>query len=174
MDSRRDALKILGAISSSCAFPFAADELFGQQAAMPAAREARFFTADELAQLAALADLIIPPTGTAGAAAAGVPAYIDLVASSNADEGKLLRDGLQRLHRKHNFFSLGEDARVAVLTPLCEAADSGKLEMEGARFFETLKSLTADGYYTSRTGLIDELGYKGNMAMAAFPECHEH
>ena len=29
-------------------------------------------------------------------------------------------------------------------------------------FFRLLKNLTADGYYTSRVGLLDELGYKGN------------
>jgi hypothetical protein len=35
--------------------------------------------------------------------------------------------------------------------------------------------LTADGYYTSQIGLMDELGYKGNMALAAYPDCvHEH
>jgi hypothetical protein len=31
--------------------------------------------------------------------------------------------------------------------------------------------MTADGYYTSRVGLVDELGYKGNTVLAAFPEC---
>ena len=32
-----------------------------------------------------------------------------------------------------------------------------------------MKNLTADGYYTSYTGLIEELGYKGNTVLAAFP-----
>jgi hypothetical protein len=39
------------------------------------------------------------------------------------------------------------------------------------RFFGLLKNLTADGYYTSRVGLLDELGYKGNTALARFPSC---
>jgi hypothetical protein len=39
------------------------------------------------------------------------------------------------------------------------------------RFFRVLKNLTADGYYTSRVGLLDELGYKGNGALPAFPSC---
>ena len=38
-------------------------------------------------------------------------------------------------------------------------------------FFRLLKNLTADGYYTSRVGLIDELGYKGNTALSQFPSC---
>ncbi len=40
-----------------------------------------------------------------------------------------------------------------------------------ARFFLLVKNLTADGYYTSRTGLLEELGYTGNAALARFPSC---
>ena len=39
------------------------------------------------------------------------------------------------------------------------------------RFFRLIKNLTADGYYTSRVGLLEELGYTGNTALAAFPSC---
>jgi hypothetical protein len=39
------------------------------------------------------------------------------------------------------------------------------------RMFRLIKNLTADGYYTSRTGLVDELGYAGNTALGAFPGC---
>ena len=39
------------------------------------------------------------------------------------------------------------------------------------RVFRLVKNLTADGYYTSRIGLIDELGYTGNTALASFPSC---
>ena len=40
-----------------------------------------------------------------------------------------------------------------------------------ARFFLLVKNLTADGYYTSRAGLLEELGYTGNTVMARFPGC---
>jgi hypothetical protein len=39
------------------------------------------------------------------------------------------------------------------------------------RFFRLVKNLTADGYYTSRLGLLEELGYTGNTVLARFPEC---
>ena len=39
------------------------------------------------------------------------------------------------------------------------------------RFFRLVKNLTADGYYTSRVGLLEELGYAGNRALAQFPAC---
>ena len=39
------------------------------------------------------------------------------------------------------------------------------------RLFRLLKNLTADGYYTSRVGLLEELGYTGNTMLASFPAC---
>ena len=39
------------------------------------------------------------------------------------------------------------------------------------RLFRLIKNLTADGYYTSRVGLLEELGYTGNTALARFPGC---
>ena len=39
------------------------------------------------------------------------------------------------------------------------------------RLFRLIKNLTADGYYTSRVGLVEELGYTGNTALASFPSC---
>ena len=38
-------------------------------------------------------------------------------------------------------------------------------------FFRLMKNLTADGYYTSRAGLLEELGYSGNTFLPAFPGC---
>jgi hypothetical protein len=37
--------------------------------------------------------------------------------------------------------------------------------------FRLVKNLTADGYYTSRVGLLEELGYTGNTALAQFRAC---
>jgi hypothetical protein len=174
-ESRREALRIIGAVGSTCAFPFGADQLYGQQAGH--APGGRFFDAAQMETLAKLTDLIIPPTETAGAARSGVPEYIDRVVSVEKEHQIVFRDGLAWLDRQATsahgkvFRDLDEEQQIAMLTPLCEAADSNQLKKPGARFFRSLKSMTADGYYTSRTGLVDELGYKGNMAMAGFPSC---
>jgi hypothetical protein len=38
-----------------------------------------------------------------------------------------------------------------------------------------MKDLTVDGYYTSYSGLVEELGYRGNQMLASFPGCtHDH
>jgi len=178
MESRRETLKIIGAIGSTCAFPFAAVELYGQHEAGNAGP--LFFSGEEMSALGVLADLIIPATDTPGAAAAGVPLYIDRVVRANAEYRKPFREGLAWLDaesgRRHGkkFVELSEAQQIAMLEPVSEAAEAKKLDEPGARFFEMAKNMTADGYYTSRAGLVEELGYKGNMAMESFPSCAEH
>ena len=89
MQTRREALKIIGAVGVTCAFPFSANELYGQhvhnhealQEAQPPTP--KFFNPAQLLIISRLTDLIIPPTDTPGAAAAGVPAYIDLVVNED-------------------------------------------------------------------------------------------
>lgn len=178
MGTRRENLKIIGAIGATCAFPFAADELYGQEhshaAASPAAAavpyKLRFFTKEEFATISSIAECIIPATDTPGAIAAGAPQYIDSVVAGSKELQKRCRAGLSGIERRFEkpFSSLDEADQTAYLTELNEKADP---------FFVTMKSLTADGYYTSKIGLVDELGYKGNTALASFPGCndvHEH
>ena len=45
----------------------------------------------------------------------------------------------------------------------------------GARgaFFQTLKEMTIDGYYSTEIGLVQELGYQGNDYLREFPGCQD-
>jgi hypothetical protein len=203
-EDRREALKIIGAIGSTCAFPFSADELHAQHAhdagLAPAQLPAkpRFFSPAEMETVARLADLVIPATDTPGALAAGVPAYIDLVVSNNVDAQRLFRSGLawldlqtKRRHSKERFVQLTESEQVAMLDPLCREADqaprftgprTGGLPERppwtaglGARFFRSMKGLVSDGFFTSKEGLVDTLRYSGNSVRGEYPVCiHEH
>ena len=185
MASRRESLKIIGAIGTTCAFPFSADELYGQHVHSPSPTAApvqepykpKFFTEDEFETLSQLTELIIPATDTPGAIGAGVPAYIDGVVGANREHQKRFREGLawvdkesKRQFRKR-FRKLTEAQQVKLLTPLSEAVDShGKLDA-GERFFVAVKNMTADGYYTSQIGLVRELGFAGNTVLEKFPWC---
>ena len=181
METRRDTLKIIGAIGSTCAFPFAANDLYGQHQHAAHAQTpprgpytAKFFTAREYETVSRIADLIIPPTDTPGAAGAGAPEYIDYVVHNNPSHQPAMREGLAYLDRQSGpkrFVELTEEQQIGLLTPLSEAADRADFEVPGARFFHMVKSMTADGYYTSQVGLVRELGYKGNTALASFPGC---
>jgi gluconate 2-dehydrogenase gamma chain len=213
---------MLGTIGATCAFPFAGDELYGQhvhtvlvQTPEAGPYKPSFFTPAEYAALSRLTDDIIPPTDTPGAAAAGVPEYIDRVVSLNAEHQPLIRAGLAWLERQakerfsQEFLSIGEAQHVAILQPLSDEIDRQQreaqrgrfrteakggvvyyvgitdrntparpasglrvaIDTEPVRFFRLIKNLTADGYYTSRVGLLEELGYTGNTALGRFPEC---
>ncbi|MEZ5351442.1 MAG: gluconate 2-dehydrogenase subunit 3 family protein [Bryobacteraceae bacterium] len=199
-DNRRDALKIIGTIGATCAYPFSADELYAQhtghaesaagKAALPAPS---YFSKADLETVTCLAGLIIPKTDTPGAVEAGVPAYIDFVVAKNKQAQGLFKRGLAWLDTaakrkgKTRFAELDEAAQMAILQPLSDAADTVALPPPGYRraappkmkpeaaFFRAIKGLTADGYYTSEIGLMRELGYNGNTALAGFPTCtHEH
>jgi hypothetical protein len=216
---------MLGAIGATCAFPFAGDELYGQhvhitlaQTPAPGPYAPAFFTPAEYAGLSRLTDVIIPPTDTPGATAAGVPEYIDRVVTLNAEHQPLIRAGLAwlegqaRARFSREFLSLSEAEHVAILQPLSDEIDRQQREAQRGRFrteaqgrvvyyvaitdkdspvrpasaarialetdpdlpvrfFRLIKNLTADGYYTSRAGLLEELGYAGNTALAKFPGC---
>jgi len=180
---RRNALKIISAIGATCAFPYASDELYGQTAAehrhenappAPAATKPSFFTEADFKVVSRIADLIIPATDTPGAIGAGVPIYIDTVIAKNKAQQTLVTEGLQWLAEK-KFIELTDVEQLAILEPLCEKSDAGDLKQRPVQFFHLMKNLTADGYYTSQTGLMKELSYSGNTAMAEFPTCvHEH
>ncbi len=219
-ETRRHALKMLGTVGLTCAFPFAGDELYGQHVHVSLAQAPAggpytptFFTPAEYATLSRLTDVIIPPTSTGGGSAAGVPEYIDRVVTLNAEHQQLLRAGLAWLDRQaqtrssRTFVELGESDQIAILQPLSDAVDRQQREAQQRRFrsdangrltyyvavtdrntptpsavpsrpadlpmrlFRLVKNLTADGYYTSRVGLIEELGYVGNTALAKFPSC---
>ncbi len=226
-ETRRHALKMLGTVGLTCAFPFSGDELYGQhvhvtlaQTPSPGPYTPTFFTPAEFATLSRLTDVIIPATNTPGAAAAGVPEYIDRVVSLNAEHQTMVRAGLAWLERQakdrysRDFLSLQEAEHIAILQPLSDEVDRRQREALRARFrteaqgaavyyvaindkntpaaasaarpapgtdpdrpdlpvrlFRLVKNLTADGYYTSRIGLLEELGYTGNTALARFPEC---
>ena len=186
-EGRREALKIIGAIGSTCAFPFSANELYGQQQApvtpsqevhqhpgppqRPTAVAGKvkpgYFSEADFEIVSHIADLIIPKTATPGAVEAGVPAYIDSVVGGNKQLQVIFRAGLGLLS---GFTALPEDQQIAKLTLWSNAVDRGQAKESGPEFFQAIKSLTADGYYTSYIGLVDELHYTGNTVLDHFPE----
>jgi glucoside 3-dehydrogenase (cytochrome c) hitch-hiker subunit len=227
-ETRRHALKMLGTIGLTCAFPFSGDELYGQhvhgtlaQAAATGPYTPTFFTPAEYTTLARLTDVIIPASTTPSASNAGVPEYIDRVVSMNTEHQALVRSGLAWLETQartrygKGYLELSDAEHITILQPLSDEIDRQQREAlqkqfrkdakrglvyyvaindkswpasaavsipsrtevnaddpaSPVRLFRLMKNLTADGYYTSRIGLVDELGYTGNTALASFPSC---
>ena len=181
---RRSWLKILGGVGATCAYPFASDDLYGQTTDQhhhtppEQPTEARFFGKDDFAAISRITDLIIPPTDTPGAVGAGVPAFIDLMIARNTDQQLVTADGLRWLDSESKrlggtrFVDLNEGQQLSILQPLSDAFDANpNNRARNVQFFSLIKSLTADGYYTSRIGLIEELKYRGDKVLSSYPEC---
>lgn len=113
----------------------------------------RFFTAQEFAVVDELCELIIPEDEhSGGAKAARVAEYIDRVLGEAFEQKERdeFRAGLKP------YVTAGSKARREQML----AAEAPK---EGDTFFRVLKKHTVHGYYTSKIGIHDELGYKGNV-----------
>src|SRR5712671_2340071 len=107
MASRRESLKIIGAIGTTCAFPFSADELYGQHVhtTAPAAPAdgpytPQAFSAADFETIGLVAERIVPATDTPGAIGAGVPRYIDHVVSANPEHKKRFAAGLKWIDKE--------------------------------------------------------------------------
>ena len=179
MAERRETLKIIGAISATCTFPYTGNELYGQHAephaghtpgAQASTGPRKFFTAAEFALLSVLTDVIIPDTDTPGATQAGVPGYIDLVVDANPEHRKLMREGLAWLAAQ-GFATQDAAARIALLVPISEVVDHGRIKTLPQRFFQLTKALTCDGYFTSQIGMSQTLGFQGGGMLATYPSC---
>ena len=154
--TRREALV-------SIAVGISGQSLPGQDAPGP-----RTFSASDYDLLGILTDLILPPSDTPGARAAGVPLILDEELAGAGETLDVLRAGFARL-RAAGFEAMSEPERVAALT---RASESPGADQD---FFETLKGLTIDAYYSTEAGLVEELGYQGNTYLADFPGCaHDH
>ena len=185
-EGRREALKIIGAIGTTCAFPFSANDLYGQAApvtppqqvhqhpgppqrpvAVPGKVKPGYFSQADFDVVTRISDLIIPATGTPGAVEAGVPAYIDSVVGGNKQLQEIFHAGLAPLG---GFLALTEEQQIAMLSSWSNAVDKGNAKAAAPKFFQAIKNLTADGYYTSYIGLVEELKYTGNTVLDHFPE----
>ena len=61
---------------------------------------------------------------------------------------------------------------MAMLQPLSDKHDiDPQHKARNVQFFALIKSLTADGCYTSKIGLMNELQFQGDQMLERYPEC---
>jgi hypothetical protein len=134
-----------------------------------AAGQLRFFTPDQYQLVQELTEILIPADEKSGGArAAGVADYIDarLAEAFIKTEGENWKKGLARVdalsQEMHGagFMQCSAPERLAVVTRMAAHEDQPKAPEE--LFFRDLKRLTIKGYYTSSTGIHDDIGYLGN------------
>jgi len=130
-----------------------------------APKVARFFNKQEMALLAQLVEQIIPRSDTPGAADANVHYFVDFQAHTNPKLGAQLKKDLAWV-RKQGFAKADAAGQVALLTGWSQAKGTAPY-----RVFKQIKDLTIDGYYGSKEGLTQELGWNANTFLREFKGC---
>ena len=139
----------------------------------------KFFDALSYKTLQALCETILPADADAGGAIeAGAPEFIDLLTSENTDYQSTLGQGLTWLesrckaHYSKAYLECSQDQQKEILDLIAYRKNAEKDEdiTQGVEFFSLLRSMTADGFFTSKIG-IKYLGYKGNTYLTNFPGC---
>ena len=176
--SRRDAIKQL---AFACGLALSANSLSALAAGfIPptdfSRRKKTLLSADQLALVRELGEIIIPTTDTPGAIAAGVHDFINhfAVYCANATEQQALLSGLKRIDDSAqarfgtSFLTASNPQQIQLLTNMEQASDG--FTAADRQFFKQLKALVTFGYYTSEIGATQELaylaipgGYKGNF-----------
>ena len=139
----------------------------------------KFFDAPSYKTLQALCESILPADVDAGGAIeAGAPEFIDLLTSENAEYQSKLGEGLKwlestcktRYSKAYLECSQEQQKEVLDLVSYRKNAEEEPGLTPGVEFFSLLRNMTADGFFTSKTG-IKYLGYKGNTYLTHFPGC---
>jgi hypothetical protein len=163
----------LSALARQQAHAHAADAVIALQEWTP-----RVLTARQNEAVAALTELIIPQTDTPGAKAARVNRFIDTVLheARPADRESFLRGLAWMDERSRTLFGndiagAGSSEQTALLTRLSTEGNPGGEAPIGLEFFQAIKSMTINGYYTTEIGLKQELGDDGQLFLPQFPGC---
>ena len=125
-----------------------------------------------------LTELIIPQTDTPGAKAALVNRFVDNVLddADPRDKKEFFR-GLTWVDERSrdlfgaDFLSASPEQQNALLTIMSSGKNKSLMDQIGVDFFQSIKSMTITGYYTSEIGLRQELGDDGQLFFAEFKGC---
>jgi hypothetical protein len=128
----------------------------------------KFFDDHEMATIKILVDIIIPKDEISGSATdAGVHDFIEFMAKDRTSYQTPIRGGLKWLDlhcmkRFNNpFVNCSSSQQIEVVDEIA-FPEKAKPEMQqGVAFFNTMRDLTATGFFTSKMGIAD-LGYVGN------------
>lgn len=177
--TRREVLKSIALSVSLGGMPIEAAQHVHEQVADAKKKtggpyKPKLFNAHEYKTVQRLAEMIIPADEVSGSALqAGAPEFIDLIASNNEDIATTLVGGIAWLDRTMEsraqalFVEARPEQQVQILDLIAFRKSAGPELAAGARFFDWIRRLTADAFYTSPIGIKD-VGYLGNKGMTTF------
>ena len=185
--TRRAVLKSLtmGAVAGSVmrVIPLEAAEtahhLIQAEKASAGAYAPKYFDAHGYKTLQTLCETIIPAdVDSGGAVEGGAPEFIDLLTSENEEYQATLGGGIKwldatcktRYGKAYLECAQAQQKEILDLIAFRKNADTDESLKDAVEFFNLLRSMTADGFFTSKIG-IKYLGYKGNTFLTHFDGC---
>ena len=178
--SRRDALRRIGLvfIATGAIDRVSAQEVHHLAASTQAAAGGTYtpkaLNDHEYRTLEKLTDFIIPvENGKPGAVAAGAAAWIDMLASENAQikdiyaKGVLWLDDQAKKRGAPDFVSAPVADQTALLDQIAYRRNSSPELDPGMQFFNWARRMTVDAFYTSEIGIAD-IDYRGNHPQASY------
>ena len=128
-----------------------------------------FFTTAEIGTIAILADIIIPKDEHSGSATdAKVPEFIEFIVKDQPRYQLPLRGGLKWLDVKSlklfkkPFADVSKAQQIELVDLIAYPEKAAPENTAGVSFFNTMRNLTATGFFTSKMGMED-MGYMGNQ-----------
>lgn len=186
--SRREALRMTLATALAASLPLRLARAQEVEVSPSAAKLAAltgsdwkpiFLTDDQAHAVALIAEAIIPRTDTPGALDARCHEFIDLILS--VDNGRYQErfvEGVQWMNDRSlalygvPFIEASDEQRLEILKSISD--DNKRVDREvrdGWRFFKDIKRRTIDAYYSSREGLIEELGRPEGFMFRPYMGC---
>ncbi len=128
-----------------------------------------FFTPEEMATIAVLADIIIPKDEVSGSATdAKVPAFIEFIVKDMPEHQVPMRGGLRWLNLvtahlyNKGFADCTKEQQLQIVDAIAYPKKAKPEMQQGVSFFNLMRNLTATGFYTTEMGGKD-VGYMGNQ-----------
>jgi hypothetical protein len=133
----------------------------------------KFFPADDFAALQAFTEILIPTDSTPGAREAHCAHYIDFLLQASEEMPnvqKQWRSAMQAL--RDAGFQTADRAKQEALMAEMSAPERDRSKTHHCfAAFRLIKAQNTFAFYTSRTGMIETLDYRGNSFNATFPAC---
>jgi gluconate 2-dehydrogenase subunit 3-like protein len=135
-------------------------------------REPKFFSAEDFEALKAFTEILIPTDDTPGAKEAYCAHYIDflMTASDGLPVQKQWREALGTL-KSIGFHAADSKGRAELVAAMARPEVDRGATHPGFSAYRLIKQQNAFAFYTSRSGMIEALDYKGNSYNVVFPGC---
>jgi hypothetical protein len=179
--TRRDVLRRLGAtlMATGVLDRVSAQEVhlaLASQASGGGSYSPKALTDHDYRTLVRLTDFIVPvDDGKPGAVAAGAAAWIDMLASENAQLKGIYTKGLawideaMKQRGAADFVSATAEQQTTLLDLIAYRRNQSPELDPGIQFFTMARRMTVDAFYTSEIGIAD-IDYRGNRPQATYPE----